>query len=390
MMHSLSIRLWRVLVAFGLVTAGLILSLDARARVSPASAAVCRVARTANAGLIQPSLSGVSVTSSRNAWAVGSHTDRHGRTRTLIERWNGKAWQVQPSPNPGASYDELDSVAATSATNAWAVGAEDNGGTLNPALIERWNGKVWKVQPSPNPSPHQPGYIRNKFLGVAATSSTNAWAVGYYLDNTAHNRTLIEHWNGKAWQIQPSPNPGASYDELYSVAATSATNAWAVGFELGTPGKRTLIEHWNGTAWKVQRSPTPPTVLGLSGVTATSSTNAWAVGNALRTVIEHWNGKAWTVQPSPKLGGSWLSGVAATSSTNAWVVGNHADLSGTVIERWNGKAWKVQASPNPRGFDVNVLSGVATTSTKVWAVGYSSYVLDRGLAPDRTLALHCG
>jgi hypothetical protein len=31
-----------------------------------------------------------------------------------------------------------------------------------------------------------------------------------------------------------------------SVAATSASNAWAVGYTNG----KTLIERWNGTAWK--------------------------------------------------------------------------------------------------------------------------------------------
>jgi hypothetical protein len=36
---------------------------------------------------------------------------------------------------------------------------------------------------------------------------------------------------------------------LYGVAATSASNAWAVG-DTGTGnGHKTLIMHWNGKAW---------------------------------------------------------------------------------------------------------------------------------------------
>ena len=43
------------------------------------------------------------------------------------------------------------------------------------------------------------------------------------------------------------------FNELFGVAATSSTNAWAVGnyqHQEQTPPSRTLIERWNGTAWK--------------------------------------------------------------------------------------------------------------------------------------------
>jgi hypothetical protein len=66
--------------------------------------------------------------------------------------------------------------------------------------------------------------------------------VGYY-DHGTVDRTLIEHWNGTAWTVQQSPNPGGSshYDDLHGVAAISAGDAWAVG-SYGNAG-RTLIEH---------------------------------------------------------------------------------------------------------------------------------------------------
>ncbi len=69
--------------------------------------------------------------------------------------------------------------------------------------------------------------------GVAATSTTNAWAV-------------IEHWNGKTWTVQPTPNPGGMAS-LSQVAASSATTAWAVGDYVHNGPKRqtakTLILH---------------------------------------------------------------------------------------------------------------------------------------------------
>ena len=145
-------------------------------------------------------------------------------------------------------------------------------------------------------------------------------------------QTLVEHWNGKAWKVQPSQNPGGSGkgDRLSSVTATSSANAWAVGSYVknSTSPSRTLIEHWSGKAWKVQPSPNAGSsgdANGLSGVAATSSANAWAVGNYGGTadppLVERWNGKAWKVQPSANLDNSFIYGVAASSSHNAWAVG---------------------------------------------------------------------
>ena len=72
-----------------------------------------------------------------------------------------------------------------------------------------------------------------------------------------------------------------------------ASNAWAVGGGDTPPGK-TQILHWNGTAWKQVPSPTPKTGGVLFGVTATSATNAWAVGSDLgATIVQHWNGTVW-------------------------------------------------------------------------------------------------
>jgi hypothetical protein len=360
-------------------------------------------------------LQDVAATSSCNALAVGYYNDSAGFSQTLILHWSGKAWRVQPSPNPGGSSDEnqLSGVAATSPANAWAVGSYNNG-TVSRTLIEHWNGRAWKVQRSPNPggSAHD-----NQLSGVTATSPTNAWAVGSYNNGTGI-QTLVEHWNGKKWRVQPSPSPaspcaiagprtpgaravrGRPIIGLTSVAATSSSNAWAVGIRCGsTGGTRTLVEHWNGKAWKLQRSQNPGgsgKSDALFGVTATSSGDAWAVGvdiknpSALRqTLIERFNGTAWKVQPSPNVDPSRadnsLFDVAATSSGNAWAVGSYgvpARLDPPLVERWNGKAWKIQPNSN---FPSGVLFGVAAiSSADAWAVG--SYNTGTNL---QSLILHC-
>jgi hypothetical protein len=328
--------------------------------------------------------------------------------QTLILRWSDTAWKVQRSSDPAGSTNdnELSGVAATSSHNAWAVGYYYNG-TADQTLIEHWNGKAWKVQPSPNPGGSA---NNNAFSGVAAVSSKKAWAVGYYGKGTTL-RTLVEHWNGRKWTVQSSPSPGHSCNSrlaatalrgrsigLSSVAATSPSNAWAVGIRCGTKATQTLIERWNGRAWKVQQSPNPGgsgNTSALSGVAATSSTSAWAVGNYFKnrnaageTLVERWNGKAWRVQPSPNADPSRdensLSGVAATSSTNAWAVGSYGSLVADppLVEQWNGKVWKIQPSSN---FPDGALFGVAAiSSSDAWGVGDYSNGTN-----DQNLILHC-
>jgi hypothetical protein len=136
----------------------------------------------------------------------------------------------------------------------------------------------WTVVQSPSPGSHS-----NVLSGVAVVSATNAWAVGTNCGGCSGGQTpgaLTVHWNGTAWKQQSSPSPGGSSDQLEGVAATSAANAWAVGFSSAA-----LIVHWDGAAWKQQSSPNPGA--GLGGVAATSAANAWAVGGYRKGGISH-------------------------------------------------------------------------------------------------------
>ena len=191
------------------------------------------------------------------------------------------------------------------------------------------------------------------------------------------------------------------HGELFGVAETSASNAWAVGGSDTPPGK-TQILHWNGTAWKQVPSPTPKTGGALFGVTATSATNAWAVGCAgncfqgfggIKTLILHWNGVAWKQVPSPSPGnGSALSSVTAASANSAWAVGCtafcflHSVAPQTVILHWNGTAWT--QVPSPAQARIGALNGVtATSASNVWAVGCAGHCFGP-MATTRTMIVH--
>ncbi|MGO9080031.1 MAG: hypothetical protein ACLQDY_13455 [Streptosporangiaceae bacterium] len=348
-------------------------ALTAAGLASSCAAAAARTGSAAPPAAFSGRLYGVAATSARSAWAVGLTG-----SRTLIVRWNGRAWK-QARSWPGY----LVTVAATSRRDAWAVGGTN--WFRARTLIVHWNGRAWKRVPSPSPGP------ASTFSGVAATSPRNAWAVGETGTSPASpiapgTRTLIEHWNGRAWRQVPSPSPGPA-SVLNRVAATSARSAWAVG-QTGTdgPGMRSLILHWNGKAWKRARIPGLPAESVLLAVTATSARSAWAVGVTGvyindKTLILHWNGKAWKRVPSPTPApGATLLGVAALSARSAWAVGNTqyqnncAPKCATVIERWNGSTWKQIPSPNPASEYLNALFAVAPTSARnAWAVGTTDY-----------------
>jgi len=284
----------------------------------------------------------VAATSARNAWAVGGSDAPPGKTEIL--HWNGAAWKPVPSPTPKGG-GALFGVTAVSARDAWAVGCAGNcfqgfGGIKT--LILHWNGTAWTRVPSPSPG------IGSALSSVTAVSAGSAWAVGCtafcFLHSTSP-QTVILRWNGTAWTRVPSPAP-ARAGALNGVAATSASNAWAVGCTGHCFGPMattaTMIVHWNGTAWRLVASPNPAPNSVLTAVAATSASNAWAVGytrTGFKTLIAHWNGARWTRVPSPTPGQfSQLFGAAATSARSAWAVG--ADEKGGILQHWNGKTWK--------------------------------------------------
>jgi hypothetical protein len=234
-------------------------------------------------------LFGVVAQSPSNAWAVGQYAVKSGQL-ALILHWNGMSWSQVSAPAP-LQFNNLRAVAAYKA-NAWATGDSD-GQTFT---VER-KGTGW-IQSA---SPVVPRLA--SVAGVAMTSGRAGWAVGS--DNSFHQPlTVILRWNGTAWSKVASP-PRAVDGELNAVAVTSATNAWAVGSHsiLTSGPEPTMILRWNGKGWSEVVSPSPQGSGArdiLNGVAATSRTNAWAVGDwgngkGAGAMILHWDGKSWTV-----------------------------------------------------------------------------------------------
>lgn len=58
---------------------------------------------------------------------------------------------------------------------------------------------AWQALPAPNPSGN------DQLNAIAATSATDAWIVGSYYTSSNDVQTLIEHWNGTGWSVTPVP-----------------------------------------------------------------------------------------------------------------------------------------------------------------------------------------
>ncbi len=281
-------------------------------------------------------------------------------------------WRVVASPNPGPGGNGLQAVATLSPTNVWAIGFQVAGGSKGSAftqtLVEHYNGSHWSVIPSPNVSASY-----NSLQAIAAVSANDIWAVGYDNASDGVQQTLILHYNGAKWSVFPTTNTGV----LSGIAAVSANNIYAVG----TSSNGTLIEQYNGTTWMVVPSPNKHSFDLLKAVAIVSATNIYAVGVTTdyqtinQTLVEHFDGSAWSIVSSPNpLPYDGLAAVTVVSATDIWATGADSTPTSpdyTLIEHFNGSSWKAVASPNV-GTGSNDLMGVAAISaSNVVAVGTS-------------------
>jgi hypothetical protein len=316
----------------------------------------------------QNELEAVDAVSATDAWAVGSAGDR-----TLYEHWDGAGWTAVNGPS--LPLGRLTSVSAASSQDVWALGGDLGRKGWGRTLMAHWDGSRWSTVSTPSPG----GKDESLLDGLSALSVDDAWAVGNY--NAGHYRsdTLVEHWDGSTWTQVPSPSPGRRFgSSLTSVDAVSASDVWAVGAS-GGPGddeSDTLIEHWDGTRWTRVPSPDPVQNNQLLGITATSPTDAWAVGydlgqSGIETLVEHWNGTRWSVVGGHAVALGQLDGVSSSGPHDIWAVGeSDARVDKTVILHGDGSTWQRVASPDPGGTLGSGLSGVSSVSpTSSVAVG---------------------
>ncbi len=211
-------------------------------------------------------------------------------------------WTVVTPPASTAGA-ELTGSYALSDTDAWVVGGPANASAAPVAL--NWNGTAWSSVPTPTPSGSTPEWA---LKSVAASSASDAWAVGEQSSGKIHD-SLYEHWNGTAWSVAAGPNEGI----LNAVLDFSPANAWAFA--------DFSVLHWNGTTWSVVSGALPALAVSADG-----PDDIWGIYRndqvTQAVLLANWNGSSWTTSPSPIPADSSVSiGSAASSPSHVWLFG---------------------------------------------------------------------
>ncbi|MDQ1415086.1 MAG: hypothetical protein QOF81_699 [Acidimicrobiaceae bacterium] len=333
--------------------------------------------------------------------SVGVAQDASGRDTALAESWNGTRSKGQLIARPtGAVGTFLAAVSCPTTTTCTAVGNLQTGSGTHVTLAERWNGADWEAQSTPNPN----GATDSFLSGVSCLSPSDCTAVGYSVDPGHRNSTLAERWNGRMWQLQSTPNAaGATNNALKGVSCTAAnaptptsagaTACTAVGTATTNFSPQSLIERWNGTTWQLQVAAVPVDASGstLTAVTCTTSTACTAVGNftakstkAGGALAEQWDGVTWVVEPTSGSTLDFLNAVACTTPASCTAVGQ-TGFSDPIAQRWDGTSWAAQTVPKPDGALQTGLVGIACPVLNAcFATGSSLYT--RGQGTNLTVA----
>jgi hypothetical protein len=245
----------------------------------------------------------ISTTGPDDVWTASLQGMGDGRTGTVFH-WDGASWSEVDTPDIGW-FIGFTGIVALSPTDAWLVGAKKAG---HHTIVEHWDGTAWRIVASRDEEKLESLYA------VAASGPSDLWAVGLSgteppppgpgsggaVSPLASPRHLFMHSTGKAWKPVQGPSLHRP-SVLLGVAAASTTRAWAVGFTGLYYKPRAIIMNWDGAKWTTLGHPGLPhnKKSTLYGVSANSDNDAWAVGTMSRqgratTVIEHWDGSTWS------------------------------------------------------------------------------------------------
>ncbi len=336
-------------------------------------------------------LTGIAAASPRNVWTVGSGPLPSFGRSGQINQWDGASWSVAAFLGQTATRTyTLSSVWATSANDVWAVGRyNDTADGSDRSVIMHWDGRDWNRLTAPVPD----SSIADELWSVSATSATDAWAVGSWTDNDPNNsfdHPLIEHWDGTSWSVvRGVPDPGAGFanSTLFGVYATAPDDVWAVGQEdsvLGPIFTLGLVVHWNGTSWTTVDNPRVDQFTDLSAIAADSADDVWLVGTSghqdighppvSQPLVEHWTpASGWTVVENlhpDALGGLWA--LVANSPIDVTAVGDRGHLPDSwpmpFSEHWDGIGWVPMSLPDSVSRLGSMRSVCRDSVNNLWAV----------------------
>jgi hypothetical protein len=243
----------------------------------------------------------------------------------------------------------VQSVTATSATNAWATGdfsLSSNGGcTPTSLLIAHWDGRSWQDMRPPA------GFGGDLGGAVATLSGSYAWVFasqGLSPPPSAPGFALL--WQNGRWRAFRLAGGAV----INSAVTFTQSSAWAFGFrdvQLSPTRVAAYAVRFNGQGWQAAPVPVVP-----QGTGSPAQDNIWAVGPLASAAnqpfpqpyaLAHWTGR-WQTIPFPNLGlpsgeGLAQAWVVDDGAHGAWVAGEVRNQlpapAGGVLLHWTGSGW---------------------------------------------------
>jgi hypothetical protein len=328
----------------------------------------------------QDGLSGVSLSSPSDGWAVGQHDDEKLDTsqinqRPLLYHLVNGTWTPVALPASIPGDIGLRAVSFDAPNDGWAVG---NHGFLH------YDGTAWGYIPNP---------LGAQFSAVQMLAPNVGWAVGtLFIPNSS--RGVIVFYDGTRWTQQPIPalNGAVSMSDL---SMLSPQDGWAVGTSTNTMAtslngvSTAIILRWHNGRWGIQDSI--PNVI-LNSIAMTSLADGWAVGGDQysRPLIYHYQGSSWAPIPIasyPVDGGFGL--VRMASPTDGWITGSttstqDAQKSLTLLH-YDGTAWRQVPTPDVGAGRIHAsVVSFAISGSTVWAVGSDFWAPADGVIKGNT------
>jgi hypothetical protein len=240
---------------------------------------------------------------------------------TLVPVGPVDGWSAKQLPNPpGATNAFLAGVACPSSSSCLAVGAYGKSNSEFFSLVEHWNGSAWSIEPEAGArSP-----IASRLLGISCPSAATCFAVGEVLKKSTTEGALIEHFNGSAWTYVRVPLPkNISSSSLTAISCSSPSACTAIGSYIAPPLGQSdpMLLRWNGINWALEAAParlSHVTSITFLQVSCASVTACTAVGQSTTTkgasaYAAHWNGQIWLDEPLPVLPGRTFSRLSGIS-----------------------------------------------------------------------------
>jgi hypothetical protein len=156
-------------------------------------------------------------------------------------RWDGRTWSVIAPLDTNVSTGSVGfgpALSCTSASACTVIGANGAGDNVF-SLVERWNGRSWSMQPGAAVNMDGFAASLNDVSCGGVRMCTIVGSFGF------PDGAFAERWNGARWSTQPLGTVVGAVPEALSGVWCVAARCIAVGYSLdGTGQPQTLVERY--------------------------------------------------------------------------------------------------------------------------------------------------